>query len=102
MTVKFPEKNSVKIENTTEYWSPETKDEQLIGILTDSREGMYGTTYFLNTGDKIIGTPSHKLLQGMMAQVPKNSFVRITYLGIGEAKKGQNAPALYTVEHAPQ
>ena len=98
--MKFPEDKAKKVESTVRYWNASKEGEQVVGILQSSYEGQFGMCYLINTGDEVVGTPSHKFLQNQLREVPSGSMVRITYQGVGEAKKGQSAPQLYTVEYA--
>lgn len=62
--------------------------------------GEYGprTTYYVEAESETIGLSGTSVLNDRMSQVAPGTLVRITYIGLGEKKKGKKPPFLFEVE----
>jgi len=97
--VEQPNSNWKKQEGPA-MWLPETEGEELIGIVIDIVEGLYGSQYLIKPigKDEIIRTPSHKVLVNRMVEVKKDDMVKLVYLGQEPPTvKGQNPTKMYEV-----
>ena len=65
-----------------DFWKPENKGEELEGEYIEQLEGTYGSTFKIKKADgTVVSTPSYKVLISRMANVPRNSLVKIIYDG---------------------
>lgn len=82
-----------------EYWNPETPGERLVGVVTDMKDGLYGTQWTIKTpsGEELI-TPSHRVLQTLMSKAVEGTEVEIEYLEEKESTtKGKSNTKMYKV-----
>lgn len=89
-------------ENTGGIWKPETKDEELNGILVDIQHNVGTNSSTLYTvqdkkSGENLGVWGSAVLDGRMKGISIGMEVRIVYKGLGDAKSGQNAPKLWQV-----
>ena len=76
--------NLIKVENLegkTVIWNKETKSEEELDVRVGDSVFLKGTTY----------------LDLQLKQVADGSDITVTYVGKGQAKKGQKAPFKYDV-----
>jgi len=85
----------------TNTWRP-NESEFIVGSVDDKKSGIgvnKSMMYTLKTErDGIVALWGSKVLDEKMAHVNIGDLVRITYLGLGEAKRGMNPPKLWKVE----
>lgn len=85
----------------TQFWEPEKEGDELIGDVTDIREGDFGKQYEVKNGEASYVTPSHKVLQNRMAKAEVGTKVKIVFTGTEEpTKKGHNPTKMYEVYFA--
>ena len=80
-------------------WLPTKDGEQVVGVVWDVIEGMYGNQHVIETADgTTITTPSHKVLQNRLVKATKGQEVKIVYVGEEPPSvKGQNPTKMYEV-----
>lgn len=80
-------------------WLPEKEGDELIGEVTDVKEGTYGNQFVIKKQDgEEIRTPSHKVLQNRMTDATVGTKVKIVYIGEEPPSvKGQNPTKMYDV-----
>ena len=87
----------------TEYWNPETKGEELEGVITNIVLNSFGKkayTIMMDDGKEKI-TPTHSQLVGRMEDVKLKDRIKIVYEGEKERKNG-NPLKLYKVYKEPR
>lgn len=85
-----------------QMWKPENEGDMIEGELLQKQTGLgndkTSTLYHLQTKDGLKKLWGSTILDDRMAAVKEGRHVRITYKGLGEAKKGKNAPKIFKVE----
>lgn len=80
------------------FWNPEKEGDSIEGVVIGIIEGAFGKTWKIDTGEGIMGTPSHKGLQMRMDEVKVGQTVQLIFNGEVPAKKEGHSPAkVYTV-----
>lgn len=81
-------------------WMPEVGGEELMGVVTDIVDGLYGNQYMIKPvgEEELIKTPSHKVLVNRMVEVKKGDMVKLIFVEEQPpAVKGQNPTKMYDV-----
>lgn len=82
-------------------WKPENANDRIEGVYTAKQEDV-GTNksnvYTIEVDKKPVTVWGSAVLDAKMTAVKPGDKVRITYLGLGQAKPGQNAPKQFDVE----
>ena len=84
----------------TDVWKPTTEGDKIEGILVskDSEVGVNKSSiYTIESEGKAVGVWGSAVLDTKMTAVTVGSKIKIVYLGLGNQKKGQNAPKLFQV-----
>ena len=88
------------------YWNPLEHGAELIGLLMKKEETSFvdkqGKPRFMwticeNITDKEFKTPSHKVLENKLSNIPLGSMVKISFIGEKESKH-VNPTKLYSVK----
>lgn len=96
--VDFMEEEWTEVESRLNMWLPEGVGDMLVGEVVAKRDGSYGTQWMIKTEDGEYWTPSHKVLQNRMNEVPIGSTVKIERLADLPPKvRGQNPTMMYRV-----
>jgi len=75
-----------------DIWQPTEVGEELAGVVTQINKGEYGTQYTIEVSPgESVETPSHRILQVMMARVKVGDEVRLVYKGDKNTGKGNPA-----------
>ena len=88
-----------EIKNEVTFWKPKEVNDQIEGLIIDKQQGNFGFGYTIEQKDKSkMVTPSHKVLQKLMAGFQIGDKVKIVLTGSEAPKvKGQNRTMLYSV-----
>lgn len=87
-----------KKQESTAFWQPEKKGDQIEGTIVRVFDGTYGTHFVISTTEGEFTTPAHKVLISRMQNMKPNDTVRIIFIGEDLPKvKGQNPTKLYEV-----
>ncbi len=84
-----------------EYWTYDTEGDFIEGELVQVQEDIgpnHSMLYSIQTSDSIKSVWGATILDSRMSLVNKGEKVKITYMGLAEAKSGKNPAKIYKVE----
>jgi len=91
-------------------WIPKNPNDQIEGVYIAKQEDVgvnHSNLYTLEVGKKSVNVWGSVILDAKMTALKPGDKIKIVYLGLGEAKPGQNAPKQFDVfvdreDSAPQ
>jgi len=88
-----------KQESVNNFWKAEKENDQIEGLVLDIKtHDEYGKSYVLNVDGEEVTTPSHRVLQNLMANAKVGDKVKIVYLKTElPTVKGKNGTMMYDV-----
>jgi len=73
-----------------DFWHPETKHDELRGVVISIGESEFGIYADIETEEGLtFRTPAHKILQNRLEKLQEGDFVRIVYEGRIRTKSGR-------------
>ena len=80
-----------------DFWKPQKVEDFIEGKIVEVRDSKFGNTYvLLNDEGKLVGTPSHKVLQNLLLKLNVGDRVKIVLIDLKESGKG-NPTMMYDV-----